>query len=196
MENKSAVRDIYKRRRDSLDEKRHRENSENIAKHLFATEIFQSAEILAAYLSIGKEVATKLIIEEAWNQKKQVYVPVINKDGVMNFALYSANTILTDNFYGIPEPVNPTATDFIDVRSLQLVLVPVLAFDRNGTRLGMGGGYYDRYFSFLNDPLLRKSPFLMALAHDCQQDQKLPSDAWDIEMHAVTTEKETISFRI
>ena len=70
---------------------------------------------------------------------------------------------------------------------LDIVLLPLLAFDDRGNRLGMGGGYYDRLFA---SRLHRKTkqPLRVGLAFDCQQAERLPMQAWDVPLHAVVTE--------
>ena len=109
-------------------------------------------------------------------------LPRIEQGGVMHFHHYTASTTLLPNRFAIAEPA-PTSTP-VDATDLDVVLVPLVAFDESGTRLGMGGGYYDRYLSGL-----RPDAKTLGVAFACQQSaEPLPREPWDVPLHAVVTE--------
>ena len=92
------------------------------------------------------------------------------------FAAYRTGEPLRDNRYGIPEPVSPLRIQ------PTVVLAPLVAFDNRGCRLGMGGGYYDRYFASAPGVLH------IGVAHECQRIDALPANPWDEPLAAVVTE--------
>ena len=106
----------------------------------------------------------------------------------MWFAPYASEDTLKANRYGIPEP-NCHANEWIEPHQLDLVLMPLVGFDSEGNRLGMGGGYYDRSFAFLTQPGSIQKPHLLGIAHELQRVDTLPHEAWDVPMNAVVTEQ-------
>ena len=102
------------------------------------------------------------------------------------FAPLSKDSEFELNKYSIPEPVHSTH-ELINGESLDLVLVPLLGFDRKGNRLGMGGGYYDRSFAFKNTSNTRK-PILMGFAYAFQEVKKLVAENWDVKLDYIATE--------
>ena len=88
----------------------------------------------------------------------------------------------------IPEPL-VERRELVRVRDLDLILMPLVGFDLQGNRLGMGGGFYDRSLAFLRYRLYWKRPRLLGLAYDFQQVDILTADPWDIPMQAVVTDQ-------
>ena len=117
--------------------------SARLAEKLFATEAYRSAKSLYAYLAFNQEVRTCPIIRRAWADVKRVAVPKII-GGEMTFIWIDSFDGLRPGYRDIPEPVDdgPAAHD-----ETALVLLPGLAFDPDGRRVGYGGGYYDRYLA-------------------------------------------------
>lgn len=95
------------------------------------------------------------------------------------------------NQYGISEPDIPISHQLKPIE-LDIVLMPLVAFDLNGNRLGMGGGFYDRSFSFLMRRKSNKKPRLIGVAYDFQEIETLDSDSWDVPLDAVVTESRLI----
>jgi 5-formyltetrahydrofolate cyclo-ligase len=109
----------------------------------------------------------------------------------MAFYRYLPQTSLTQNRYGIVEPA--PGSRYVNPRALALMLIPLVAFDSQGTRLGMGGGFYDRFLGAIS-PGLR--PRLVGIAHEVQRSATaLPVDSWDIPLNAVVTEAGWQKFR-
>jgi 5-formyltetrahydrofolate cyclo-ligase len=112
-------------------------------------------------------------------------LPVLSGD-VLRFAPWRAGSPLVTNRYGIPEP-DTAASALIDAADMAMVIVPTVGFDPGGNRLGMGGGWYDRSFSF------RRSrpapPWLVAAAFAIQQVEAIPVEDWDVRLDAVCTEQ-------
>ena len=114
---------------------------------------------------------------------KRLALPVIARNGVMDFFAYDVRAPLLPNRYGIMEPA-PGARHVLTL-SLGAVLVPLVAFDGEGNRLGMGGGFYDRHFAAAPDGL---RPLLIGVAHETQRAQSLPVETWDVPLDAVLTD--------
>lgn len=150
---------------------------------------FSRARRLAVYLASDGEISLKPLIELCWKLGKSVYLPVLHpvRHNRLWFTPYTRNTRLRPNRYKIPEPVlkRPGAAPW----ALDLVLMPLVAFDASGNRMGMGGGYYDRTFAFtLRKPGL-KGPKLVGMAHDFQRVESLPLADWDVPLRGVVTDQ-------
>lgn len=158
------------------------------ARRLARTALFRRARHLAAYLPVGGEADPRPLIELAWRRGKRVYLPVV--DAVhgrrLGFAPYAPATALRPNRWGIPEPARALALR--PPQRLDLVIVPLVAFDTCGNRLGMGAGYYDRSFAFLRRRRWRR-PRLVGLAYAFQEVPRLEARPWDVPLDAVLTER-------
>lgn len=162
------------------------------AKQLTELEIFKEANHISCYLSINHEFDTSPIIEAIWQAKKHCYLPYMpNSLGQkhLSFVHYQYGDALHENKHGILEPLQVKRT--ISPEDLDLVILPLIAFDCFGHRLGTGGGYYDKTFAFLANKTQEK-PYLMGLAFAAQQIDLLPHEDWDITLKGVLTEQEFI----
>lgn len=144
------------------------------------------------YISYGSEIDTKYIIERAIKEGKNIYVPRTE------FSTRLMNAVKIENFdnlikskYGALEPKE--GEPFIDPNDLDLIVVPGVAFDKNGGRLGYGAGFYDRYFKRINDDNKSRITKLV-LAYDFQLIDKIPTDKEDVLIDLVVTEKQSIKF--
>lgn len=125
---------------------------------------------------------------------KQYYLPVIPPPGRrrMGFARVGPQTPLRKNRYGILEPDVPAGL-LATAGELDLVLAPLVAFDRRGGRIGMGGGYYDATFAFLRSRSCWHAPKLVGVAYAFQEVPHIEGDPWDIPLSAVVTERGVVS---
>ena len=145
----------------------------------------QPIKRVALYLSNDGEISPHLLCEYFWEQEIQTYLPVI-QDKKLTFALYTADTTWQQNDFNINEPVT---TKHIPEDNLDIVFLPLVGFDKEGGRLGMGGGFYDRTFA---SKKVYKKPLLIGLAHDCQQVSSLPVENWDVPLQAIITPTQVI----
>ena len=144
----------------------------------------QQAQHIALFLSVDGESNTRPLIAKLWQRKQQVYLPVLHpfSTGQLLFLRYDEKTELKINRLRIPEPPLDIR-QVITLDQLDLMMVPLVAFDQHGQRLGMGGGFYDRTLQNW-----RQHGFLpVGLAHDCQQVDSLPVAEWDVPLPAVMT---------
>ncbi len=158
--------------------------------HLGNSTEFRRARRIGLYVSIGAECPTLPLIITAEAQDKQLYFPVLLPAwmGSLSFARADAGSHWQNNRYGIPEP-RPTATEDIrPARHLDLLILPLVGFDKSGNRLGMGAGYYDRCLEFRRHRRHWRRPLLIGLAFDCQQADRIPAQPWDVPLDAVVTE--------
>ena len=146
---------------------------------------FIACKSVACYLPMPDEVDATAVIARAWHMGKQVYAPVINRDGAMAFVELTPQTELRRNWYGLWEPESGSQ---ISARDLDLVITPVVAFDENRHRIGMGSAYFDRCFAFLRNRRHWRQPKLVGIAFNCQQVEKIKPNPWDIPLYKVITE--------
>ncbi len=142
---------------------------------------FKYAKHIALYLPNDGEVNTQRVIEQAWKNGQRVYLPVLDpiRKGFLWFVEYKADSMMRKNRFGIAEP-DPKFNKRISARFLHVVGLPLVAFDNEGNRLGMGGGFYDRSFEFCRYSSAK--PKLFGLAHRCQRVEHLPTERWDIAL--------------
>ncbi len=151
---------------------------------------------VACYLATDDEFPTAPIIEGLWRLGKAVYLPLLDprRPGHLRFQRYHPHSPMHRNRFGILEPL-PQRREQVAPAALQLVLVPLVGFDGRGHRLGMGGGFYDRSFAFLQRAGRRGRPFLLGLAFARQEVAELPARPWDVPLDGVLTERGLRRFR-
>lgn len=151
--------------------------------------MFRRARHLALYLAHGSELDTSPLLLHCLAAGKAVYVPRVLDGHRMRFERLAPQAALRRNRYGIREPAR--RGPLRGIRKLDLVVVPLSAFDAQGHRLGAGGGYYDRAFA------LRRGgrPRLLGYAYALQQAPTLPAEPWDVRLDAVVTENTFHVFR-
>lgn len=159
-----------------------------VARRLEDWPVWTGATRIAGYWARDGELDPAPLLERAWATHRSIYLPVLDGECSLRFAPYSPGAPLRRNRFNIPEPEVPPA-EWLEPLRLDLVLAPLVAFDPTGTRLGMGGGFYDRAFAFLGDPGYPASrPVLLGLGYGFQQVVALVRQAWDVPLDAVVTE--------
>jgi 5-formyltetrahydrofolate cyclo-ligase len=183
---KAVLRDAARHMRSSLTPAQRELMSGQVCYHLLT--MLNGMDPLMIYVSKPLEVHTHSLLEHLLKNKKRVVVPIIEKETNTLRISYLADTAcLVESTFSVPEPIgNEFPARPEDVKS---VIVPVLAFDRTGHRLGYGAGYYDRF--------LAKYPHItrIGLAFSCQQVPSVPSDENDIRMDFIVTEDGVLDCR-
>lgn len=156
---------------------------------------FQLSTRVALYWPVDGEMDPRLILGTAWKKHKKCYLPVLHpcKSKHLLFAEYRLNDTLVPNRYKILQP-KLSVRKPIPPWHLDIVLVPLVAFDMQGHRLGRGAGYYDRTFEYLHRSVNLRRPKLIGLAYEFQQVDAIPKKSWDIPLAGVVTEKRFITF--
>jgi len=146
----------------------------------------QQAEKISVTLAHDGEIDTLRFVEWGWKNNKQIYLPVVHpfNKGHLLFLQYTAKTEMILNQYGIFEP-KLEQLHTCPIAELDLIFTPLVAFDKQGNRIGMGGGYYDRMLApWFKD---KTGPYPIGLAHDCQQVEQLPIEEWDVPLPEIIT---------
>ena len=175
-------------RRRSLSGARRQLATRIIVRRLCTLPAYRSARDLALYWPADGEPDIRAIAAHARVHGKRVYLPVVGRGGRMDFVPWLDGAKLRPNRYGIPEPLGAHR---LRASQLDLVIMPLVAFDAAGHRLGMGGGYYDRALRGR-----RRRPFLAGAAFSLQQVPRVPQQPWDVPLHAVITERGRETLRI
>lgn len=181
---KQQLRKHYKQLRQQLTSAKVQAHSAQIAATLFDTPFWKESNTIMLYLSFQNEVQTDQIYQQGWMEHKTMLVPICSaQDGIMELSILTSLQQLVTNRYGIRE-LPESAQQIVSPQTIDLCLIPGIAFDAYGNRLGFGAGYYDRYLAKLNPDIPR-----IALAHSCQIDSgMLPTDLYDLPMHYMLTE--------
>lgn len=153
-----------------------------IAKHICAMPAFRESQTVMLYMALPQEVQTAAILTESRHQGKRVTVPVIKPRGLVAAALPTGQLQFQPGPFGIPEPAASTA--IISPDDIHCVMVPGIAFDRRGTRLGFGKGYYDRFLC-----RLPATTHVCGLAFSLQIVQHVPNLPHDVRMQSLVTEQ-------
>ncbi len=159
-----------------------------VCARLVELQVFLRARHIAAYIGSRGEIDPMPLLHLAHAMGKACYLPVLHPflPGRLWFVRWTPTTLLTINRFGIPEPVCDHAARR-RAQWLDLVLMPLLGFDHQCNRLGMGGGYYDRTFAFRRWQRKRLRPVLIGLAHDEQRCSALSTAPWDVRADMVVT---------
>lgn len=160
-----------------------------LAQNLNDFGLFNRAANIAFYLPNDGEISTHPTLKLAFRSGMKCYAPKVEGQHRMHFRKIALHASLATNLYGIAEPSKCAA--LISPHNLQAILLPLVAFDGVGNRIGMGGGYYDRLLASLRNKA--QKPLLIGLAYSAQQTSKITEDAWDISLDYIVTEKRIIS---
>ena len=138
------------------------------------------AQRIALYLAADGEIDTTELAALGRSQGKQLFLPVIEQDDHLSFAAWLPDSPLAANRYGIPEP--PEDAKRCATNTLDIIFLPLVGWDLQGGRLGMGGGFYDRTLAGVSGPVL------VGLAHSVQQVDCIPREDWDIPLNFIATD--------
>lgn len=182
---KRPLRDQLREKRSLLPEGLQRHFSARIAQKVVHLAFFKSARSVAFYSPAFGEVLTEPLLHYAQAHQKICYLPVL-QGSRLAFINVDDTTTLHPNRFGILEPLFDERKA-IQPTNVDLVILPLVAFDLKKHRLGMGGGFYDRTFAFTRQGA--KKPKLVGIAYDFQCVQHLPRSHLDIRLDAIVTEK-------
>lgn len=178
--------------RNQLSSNSQKKYSLEMSEQLCELNAFNNAHTIGAYIAQDGEIDPQYIINIAWRLGKQVYLPVMSerKQYHLDFYAHNKHSKLTTNNYAISEPA--TTSKPIMPWNLDLVLLPLVAFDENCNRIGRGAGFYDRCFAFVNELPNQPRPTLIGLAYPEQKIATLKTELWDVPMDFIVTSTEII----
>lgn len=184
-----SLRQQLRSARRHLSKKQQSAHARQLAKNMHLCRHYRQVRRIAFYLAEDGEIATNIAIHHAWQAKKHVYLPRLSPyENELFFARYTPRISMKNNRFGIAEPA-VSIKKCKRAHQLQLIFMPLVGFDMQGNRLGMGGGFYDRTLHFRNHQKKWKHPKLIGLAHECQQLEQVPVEQWDIPLDGILTEK-------
>ena len=184
---KAALRASRKQARAGLTAAQREALNRNIVEHLLTSGVYRSAQQIGTYSAHRAEVSLEALGGPARRDGRSLFLPVVDQPtkGHLRFGRWDKDTQLTPNRWGIPEPPVP----WVGVEALSALLVPLVAFDRHGNRIGMGGGYYDRTLAAaMASGNARQKPELIGVAYECQKVDPFTPDPWDIPLDWILTE--------
>ncbi len=189
---RNTLRRTLRQQRRSLTEWQQMQHAVCMTDQIKKHPLYKRSKRIAAYIAADGEMDPEYLIYSAWKANKQVYLPVLSPfAGRLYFAPYQGNCRLKLNRFQIAEPdVHPK--HWLKPQQLDLILMPLVGFDSQGNRLGMGGGFYDRSLEFTRYRNKPHRPYLVGLAHQLQEVKQLPHQPHDIPMQAIATEQQLI----
>lgn len=185
---KHELRKQLKAKRSALTKEQQQSSSALVCGHILASEYYRKAKTILGYLAFGKELNVDAVLEQAIREGKRVYVPfIVSATEFRAVRLLGLENLVLDR-YGIRTLNKPE--EIIDPSKLDLVLVPAVAFAEDGSRLGMGAGYYDRFL--LHCAQAEK----LGIAYEGLLQKQLPIDEFDIPIELLVTESGIINTTI
>ena len=183
---KQLRRDIRAARRAIPPDERRRISAQTTATALAWLRAHADIQRVATFLSLPEEIDTAPLNRALWQAGYSLYLPYVRGMGeALAWLPYQEDTALAPDAAGIPAP---PLHEPLDALALDAVITPLVAWDARGTRLGMGGGFYDRTFA---RKIPRAKPWLLGIAYPCQAVATLPRQPWDVPLDAVAS-RETL----
>ena len=194
VDHRATLRQHYRALRRALSPSQQTQAAQDVVARCINDPTFLTAKTIAFYLANDGEIDSQYLLEYCWQQGKTTLLPLLDPHlpGHLVFIEHQAAWPLTSNKYGIAEPQYNT-DKVVELHAIDIIFTPLVAFDTQGNRLGMGGGYYDRTLAALNTD--RHSTQVIGLAHDCQQADNLPKQAWDIPLHGIITPSQIFTLK-
>jgi 5-formyltetrahydrofolate cyclo-ligase len=194
-QSKHELRQKYRQARRALSIEQQSKAALALLAQINANHVLNNTKTIALFIANDGEINLEPVANYCWQHQIETFLPVLHseKAGYLTFGKYDEFTPMMNNRFGIPEP-DMKHSSSIPVKQLDIVMMPLVAFTKNGQRLGMGGGFYDRTFEYLkNDKQF--STRLIGVAHHCQQADVIATEFWDIDMHAIVTDKQFIDIK-
>ena len=184
------LRRLLRKARRALTPSEQRQAAQGLYRQLAQHPLFRRAKHISFYLPTDGEIDPSLLLRAAQRRGKATYLPVLSAwpRTKMVFQRVRPGEKLLPNRFRILEPrVNIRRQR--KVWALDLVLMPLVGFDDEGGRLGMGGGFYDRSLAYLARRQRWRKPTLLGLAHECQKVDRLAQASWDVPLAGTVTDK-------
>lgn len=183
---KKQLRKNILQERNLLDEVQLKEKSNEIMRQILSLPTFLTSSTIMIYFDFKAEVETGGLAHEILKAGKRLVAPLCIGQDIVAYEVLDISEDVSPGMFGIREP-RPDKCRLISPAEIDLVLVPGVAFDNKGNRIGYGRGYYDRFL-----PQLKKNCFVIGLAFSCQLVEKIEVEAHDIKMSLLVTENGVI----
>lgn len=194
---KAASKSQYRQRllaqRRALTSDQMQQAARRVVTRVWRLPVLARSRRLALYLPVSGELDCTPVISAAWRRGREVFLPVM-AGTELRFAPFAPDSQLLGNRFGIPEPAC-SADEWRSAREMDVIFAPLVGFDTNGYRLGMGGGYYDRTLAFLALRANFRRPHFIGLAYAFQQISAVPHQKHDVQLEAVVTDADCFSCR-
>ncbi|KTD24697.1 5-formyltetrahydrofolate cyclo-ligase [Legionella lansingensis] len=177
---KDALRRSCRGIREKLSPAYQRMASTQVCTHIRKLDQYRYAKRIALYKAVAGEINLNNLWDSAPLQGKYCYFPALNKDKTLSFLPATPATPFIENRYSIPEP-DVSIEEAVPPGKLDIIFVPLVAFDEKCTRLGVGAGYYD--MTLANE----KHPMLIGVAYEFQRQPFIERHPWDVPLTAVVT---------
>ncbi len=193
--NKSSLRKALRAARNGLSAQDQATAGKGLLRQLQLLPEFVQSNRVALYLANDGEIDPLTVMWWIVDSDRTCFLPVVQQREHHNsllFAEFNGATQLVDNRFGIAEP-EVNRSKLTKVRELDMVLLPLVGFDNEGNRIGMGGGFYDTTFEFLKSGDQNK-PLLVGVAHEIQKVGGIDAESWDIPLSTVVTDRNIYRF--
>lgn len=184
------LRSRLRKKRTEISDEQRNSFDRSICQHIQKLVVEKNARSIACYWPFNGEPDLIPLCKTLLADGCEIALPVIskNKPGVMTFCSWQAGMPLVKNRYGIFEPPGSTC---ITLAGFDMLIMPLVAYDRSGNRLGMGAGYYDRHLEHLkNSP----APLRVGAAYSLQEIDPIDKNHWDIPLHGIVNERGWFTF--
>jgi len=185
MQSNDELRQLTRKRRAELSSNQLERAAAALAVRIVALPEFELANRIAAYAAINGEISLDPVIERALAAGKRVYLPNLDRES-LRFSPYFRGQKMRVNRFRLQEP-DVGDDEMLQPGELDLVLAPLVVFDADRNRIGMGGGFYDRSFAFRKDPANR-TPVLIGVAHEMQKVERILPESWDVRLDKIVTD--------
>ncbi len=187
---KQSLRTQMRQKRRSLDEGQQDTAAQGLLKNLLSVNVFNQAKRISMYFPNDGEIDPTLVMLRALEMSKKCYYPIIfpSRKPKLFFAPVLPGTRLKADRMGIMSPVVPSA-HWLKPSQLDVILLPLVSFDAHGSRIGMGGGFYDASLAFLSSRKHWRRPRLIGIAHEIQRAEKITTDHWDMPLEMIVTDQ-------
>ena len=186
MNSHDEMRQHNRKLRAELDLQQLEQSAQSLAARIVALDAYRQAQRVATYFAVNGEIGLDPVIDHAIAAGKQVYLPNLDQK-TLRFSPYFREQKMRINKFRLPEP-DVGDEEMLAPSQLDLVLAPLVVFDANRNRIGMGGGFYDRSFAMRKNPAISR-PVLIGVAHELQKVEQIIPEDWDVQLDMIITDR-------
>ena len=191
MDSHDQMRQHNRKQRAGLEPQQLERASQALAHKIISLDIYRKSQRLAVYFAVNGEISLDPVIDHALAAGKRVYLPNLDQKS-LRFSPYFREQKMRINKFRLPEP-DVGDDEMLQPAQLDLVLAPLVVFDEDRNRIGMGGGFYDRSFAMRKDATVSR-PVLIGVAHELQKVEQIIPEDWDVRLDMVVTDQAIYSY--